>query len=207
MEENWYALKVFFNKVFEVETNLDNLGIETYFPVIKKELKGDEFFRIKKRLATPDSLRSDNMFIVEGPRIFRRVPVVNSLVFFKTVPDNIPSVSEMIRGRGFVYMNPEREKPAVIPSRQMEMFKMVSSSGAEGLEFFSEGSMVNYAKGDRVRVTMDGPLKGAEGYIKRIKKDRRLLVAIEGFVAVATAYIPPRYLEKAEITSSSSPME
>ena len=198
MGKNWYALKVFFNKVFEAEASLEEMGIETYFPVSLKEIKGEEFFRIKKRLSTPDSSRNDNKFICEGPRIFKRAPVVNSLVFFRTEPKNVSSVSEMIRGRGFVYMNAERQKPAIIPDRQMEMFRMVSSSGADGLEFFSEKSIVSYAKGDRVRVTMDGPLKGAEGYIKRIKKDRRLLVAIEGFIAVATAHIPPEYLEKVQ---------
>lgn len=198
MGMNWYALKVFYNKVFEAEASLEEMGIETYFPVSLKEVKGDEFFRIKKRLSTPDSSRNDNKFICEGPRIFKRAPVVNSLVFFRTEPKNVSSVSEMIRGRGFVYMNAERQKPAIIPDRQMEMFRMVSSSGADGLEFFSEKSIVSYAKGDRVRVTMDGPLKGAEGYIKRIKKDRRLLVAIEGFIAVATAHIPPEYLEKVQ---------
>ena len=198
MGKNWYALKVFFNKVFEAEASLEEMGIETYFPVSLKEIKGEEFFRIKKRLSTPDNSRNDNQYICEGPRIFKRAPVVNSLVFFRTEPKNVSAVSEMIRGRGFVYMNAERQKPAIIPDRQMEMFRMVSSSGADGLEFFSEKSIVSYAKGDRVRVTMDGPLKGAEGYIKRIKKDRRLLVAIEGFIAVATAHIPPEYLEKVQ---------
>lgn len=198
MGKNWYALKVFFNKVFEAEASLEEMGIETYFPVSLKEVKGDEFFRIKKRLSTPDSSRNDNKYICEGPRIFKRAPVVNSLVFFRTEPKSVSAVSEMIRGRGFVYMNAERQKPAIIPDRQMEMFRMVSSSGADGLEFFSEKSIVSYAKGDRVRVTMDGPLKGAEGYIKRIKKDRRLLVAIEGFIAVATAHIPLEYLEKVQ---------
>jgi len=50
---------------------------------------------------------------------------------------------------------------------------------------------------DRVRV-IDGEFKGAEGYIKRIKGNRRLVVAIEGVVAVATAYIPSCYLEKVD---------
>jgi transcription antitermination factor NusG len=48
-----------------------------------------------------------------------------------------------------------------------------------------------------VRVT-EGPLKGAEGYIRRIRKDRRLLVSIEGVVAVATSYIPMSQLMKVE---------
>ena len=45
-----------------------------------------------------------------------------------------------------------------------------------------------------MRVT-DGVFKGAEGYVKRIKKDRRLVVSIRGVVAVATSYIPPQFLE------------
>ena len=52
-------------------------------------------------------------------------------------------------------------------------------------------------------MTQEGPLQGVEGYIKRIKKDRRLLVAIEGFVAVATAFISPKYLEK--VSDNQSP--
>ena len=52
-----------------------------------------------------------------------------------------------------------------------------------------------YHMGDRVVVTQ-GPFKGAEGHIKRIKKDRRLVVTIPGVVAVATAYIPPDFLKK-----------
>jgi transcription antitermination factor NusG len=65
------------------------------------------------------------------------------------------------------------------------------------LEFFSDEDMTRYKTGDKVRV-LEGPLKGAEGYIKRIRKDRRLLVSIEGFIAVATSFIPPQFLAKAE---------
>ena len=42
----------------------------------------------------------------------------------------------------------------------------------------------------------DGPFKGAEGHIRRIKKDRRLVVTIAGVVAVATTYIHPSMLKK-----------
>lgn len=49
----------------------------------------------------------------------------------------------------------------------------------------------------------DGPFKGAEGHIKRIKKDRRVVVAIGGVVAVAITYIHPKFLEK--IAEEASP--
>ena len=48
-----------------------------------------------------------------------------------------------------------------------------------------------------MRVT-GGPFKGAEGHIKRIKRDRRLVVTIRGVVAVATTYIHPSLLRRVE---------
>ena len=63
------------------------------------------------------------------------------------------------------------------------------------MDFFAADEMTRYKTGDRVRV-IGGPLKGAEGYIKRIRKDQRLLVCVEGVIAVATSYIPNELLEK-----------
>ena len=200
MDENektagWYALKVFFNKVFDIEDLLAGAGFETYVPVRKVELKGEEFLRVKRRLALQDDDRNDRKYEQVGPRIYRRETVVTSLAFVRASEEDLPWIRNQLEGKGFVYMTADRKRPAVIPDRQMAMFRLVASSGEEGLEFFSEERLVNYAQGDRVRVK-EGPLKGAEGYIKRIRRDRRLLVAIEGFIAVATSYIPPELLEK-----------
>ena len=41
-----------------------------------------------------------------------------------------------------------------------------------------------------------GKFKGAEGYICRIKKNSRLVVAIQGVCAVATSYIPQSFIQK-----------
>ena len=206
MDSHWFALKVFYNKVFDLEDILDGRGLETFIPVTKEQLKGDEFFRIKRRLAIPDDRRNDLKYIVEGPFIFRRKTIVASLLFFRgTIQDALMIRADLERGLadrsgrpigGMLYMTVDRQAPAVIPDSQMTMFRMVCDSGADGLEFFSDENIVNFKKGDRVRVTMEGPLNGVEGYVKRIRKDRRLLVAIEGFVAVATSFIPPKYLEK-----------
>jgi transcription antitermination factor NusG len=196
-ELNWYALKVFYNKVFDIEESLEGALFETYIPVKKVELKGEDFFRARRSLALNGPDGANRKYIQEGPRILRRIPVVASLMFVKAGADDILRIKEQIEGKGFVYLSADRKKPAVIPQKQMAMFRLVASSGDEGLEFFSEAPMVNFSQGDKVRVK-EGPLKGAEGYIKRIKKDRRLLVAIQGIIAVATSFIPPALLEKVE---------
>lgn len=191
----WYALKVFYNKVFEIEDELIRAGLETYIPVRKDELKGDEFHRIRKRLATPDESRNDRRYEQAGPKIYKRVTIVASLLFVRCPDESLPWIESILYDRGFIYKTADRKKPSVIPDRQMDMFRLVTASGDENLEFFSDESITRYVQGDKVRVKA-GPLKGAEGYIKRIRRDRRLLVAIEGFIAVATSYIPPQLLEK-----------
>ena len=192
---NWYALKVFFGKVFEYEARLGDMDLETYIPVRKDLLKGEEHMRAMRRLATPDDRRRDNQFEQVGPLIYKRVPVVSSLLFVRAPKDRLKEIETCIKDKGFIYKTADRETFAVIPDKQMAMFQLVCSSGAECLDFFADDDLTRYKAGDKVRV-LEGPLKGAEGYIKRIRKDRRLLVSIEGFIAVATSFIPPQFLEK-----------
>ena len=198
MEEsklNWYALKVFYGKVFDIEAKLADMDLETYIPVRKDLLKGEEHMRALRRLATPDDRRRDNQFVQAGPLIYKRVPIVTSLLFVRAPKERVKEIEDTVKDKGFIYRTADRKGEAVIPDKQMAMFQLVCSSGAEGLEFFADDDMTRYRTGDRVRV-LEGPLQGAEGYIKRIRKDRRLLVAIEGFIAVATSFIPPQFLEK-----------
>ena len=195
IKRNWYALKVFYGKVFEIEDRLAAMDLETYIPVRKDLLKGEEHMRALRRLATPDDRRRDNQFVQEGPLIFKRVPIVSSLLFVRAPKDRLKEIEDCVKEKGFVYKTADRKAEAVIPDKQMAMFQLVCSSGAEGLEFFADDDLTRYNAGDRVRV-LEGPLQGAEGYITRIRKDRRLRVAIEGFIAVATSFIPPQFLEK-----------
>ena len=78
------------------------------------------------------------------------------------------------------YFDRETKKPAVIPDREMELFMQITSADTSDLEYFSDEA-IDYRSGDKVRVT-GGPFKGAEGYIKRIRGNRRLVVALEGIL-------------------------
>ena len=60
---------------------------------------------------------------------------------------------------------------------------------------FLENAEEHYRKGDPVRV-VQGVFKGAVGVVKRVKKDRKLLVAIDGVAVVAVPHIPLEFLER-----------
>lgn len=119
--------------------------------------------------------------------------IIGSLVFIQVSEEYLRHFEEANFSRLWVYRDLLSGKPAAIPDKEMEVFIFVCSSGQQGLTYLGD-DRPEYHQGDRVRV-IDGPFKGAEGYIKRIKKDRRLVVSINGIAAVATTFIHPSLLE------------
>lgn len=169
---NWYALKVFYNRVAKIETLLSGRNIESYIPMRSVEQ------------------------VVAGRKVRRRKPAISSLMFMHCTEAEAAEVQKQLMGEVMVYRNRGERQPAAIPDDEMQMFIRVTSIDDLGLEYLGE-SNEEWTTGDKVRVT-GGIFQGAEGYIKRIKGNHRLIVAIEGVIAVATSYIPNCFLEKIE---------
>ena len=131
-----------------------------------------------------------------GMEFFAPSDIIKSLLFVRCTESEVLRLAAASDVKMWVYRNTEGTRPAVIPDREMEVFRFVVTAGREGLELLGD-DRPEYHEGDRVVVT-GGPFKGAEGHIKRIKRDRRLVVTIRGVVAVATAYIHPSLLRKVE---------
>ena len=120
--------------------------------------------------------------------------IMPSYIFLHTTLKQIELLRLTEYNRFYVYVDRATRIPLAIPQREIDIFKIMTSAGEGGFEFLGDDPSV-YQKGDLVRVT-DGPFKGAEGYVKRIRKDRRLIITISGVAAIATAYIPLELLEK-----------
>lgn len=133
-----------------------------------------------------------------GLEFFAPVEVISSLLFVRCSEEEIVRFAESQRGRAWIYHTSDGSHMAVVPDREMEIFRFVVTAGHQGLELLGD-DRPEYHLGDRVVVT-EGPFKGAEGHIRRIKKDRRLVVTIPGVVAVATAFIHPSMLKKIDET-------
>ncbi|MBR1766556.1 MAG: KOW motif-containing protein [Bacteroidales bacterium] len=156
MHNNWYALKVFYNRVQPLIADCKEQGMEFFAPS----------------------------------------EVVRSLLFLQCTEEALWAFLATHPQGIYLYRQAGSRRPAVIRDHEMEVFRFVVTSGQQGLTFLGE-DRAEYHQGDRVVVT-GGPFKGAEGHIKRIKKDRRLVVTIPGVVAVATAYIHPSLLRRVE---------
>ena len=170
--KSWFAIKVFYNRVLTLQRRLDEQHIESYIPMKSTEQ------------------------IVNGRKIRRRKPAISSLLFVRCTEQQASEFQALFRGEVMLYTNRGEKHPAAIPHQQMRTFISVTSIDDIGMEYLGDITD-EWTTGQRVRVT-GGVFKGAEGYIKRIKGNHRLIVAIEGVVAVATSYIPTCHLERVE---------
>ena len=111
--------------------------------------------------------------IRHGRKVRELVPVVRGLVFVRTV------LSAKI----------------VVPEDQMKLFIAVTGTYDDKLLWFGEDE-VNLAAGTRVRIVA-GEFEGYEGIFLKVKgaRDKRVVIAIEGVIAVALATISPELIE------------
>lgn len=119
-------------------------------------------------------------------------PMVSSIVFVKCTWRQVKSLFNELYGKMLFYRCPDKNEPQAIDEKEMKMFILVTSANGDVISVDVENPA--FFKGQRVRV-LAGPFEGAEGVIKRIKGDRRLLVSVTGVVAVATSFIHPALLQ------------
>ena len=166
------------------------LFLESFFEDLKEGEEKKLWYAAKvfynRTLQIKEQLVEDNVeyFIPE---------VITSLVFIHVEDGYLKKFEQENFSRIWVYRDLLTHKPMPIQDREMEVFIFVCSAGQQGLTYLGD-DRPEYHQGDLVRVT-DGPFKGAEGHIKRIKKNRLLVVSIRGVAAVATTYIHPQFLE------------
>lgn len=174
-ETHWYALKVFFNKVLVLKGRLEEAGMECYCPLTYE--------------GRP--LISSTLFV--------HCTEQQILDFKATAPSDagfIPYTRKETRPSPLDGKPKELDVPAPIPADQMRAFILVTSASPDTWEVLGPDDP-KYHTGQKVRVT-EGIFSGLEGHVKRIKKDRRLVIAVSGIVAVATVHIRPDFLKPVE---------
>ena len=124
------------------------------------------------------------------------VPTFASLLFVKcpmNYLENLKKNPDLFLGDKFMYYrDTDGIHPGTIPDHEMEVF-MLAASNPEGQ--FLGSDTEEYMVGDKVRITQ-GLYKGYEGYIRRIKHDRKLIVCLQGVAVVAFGNVNMEFVEK-----------
>lgn len=169
----WYALRATYSRELKVRDHLAERGVRTFVPMMWR-----------KRM-------------VNGKDEKKLVPAVSSLCFVYWTKEKLDAY---IRSFGDVrpvnyYWDRTTNRPLTIPEGAMEDFITVASSLDKDLIYLTEISD-KLREGQTVEI-IEGPFKGVKGKIVRIKKNRRVLVELPGFLAVTTNYLNPQSIRSA----------
>lgn len=168
---HWFAVRVSYSRELTLKSILDKENIESFIPMCY------------------------GMVMKGGKRVRKLVPAIHNLVFVHSTRKRIDALKDELEGTMPIrfIMNREHCRPVVIPDVQMRSFILVAGSHDEPI-LYMEAAELNLVKGQKVRIT-DGVFKGVIGEFVRIRHDRRVVVNIEGVMAVATTFIPPSLVE------------
>ena len=129
-----------------------------------------------------------------GHKTRELVPVVRNLLFVHAVPARLQQLKSTVTYLQYITDSRTHGK-IIVPDDQMRRFIAVAGTYDDQLLYFAPEEL-NLAKGTRVRVT-GGEFEGQEGVFLRVKgaRDRRVVVEIQGVIAVALATVHPSLIE------------
>ncbi len=169
-EKVWFAIRVTYNRELKVKEDLDSRGITNFVPMQ---------YRREER---------------HGVIVKRLVPSVHNLIFIHITPSQMKEYKMTTELPIRYIMDRETRKPITVPNREMESFIKVAGTYDEKLVYLNPDPG-DFSHGERVRI-IGGMFAGAEGVFVRVKGDRRVVINVEGLVAVATTFVHPSMIEK-----------
>lgn len=168
---HWFAIRVSYGRVLKFCAGLEEIGVEHFVPMTRKKV------------------------VKDGKTVTLIVPAISNLCFVRSTKawlrDRFNEMGES-RPAHFIWDKHSRE-PIVVSDKAMEDFMQVCQIMSDDALYLKDITD-KLREGQKVRV-IDGPFKGVEGTILRIKRSRRVVVELPGLLAVATNYIDPRSLE------------
>ncbi len=175
--EQWYALRVTYQRELIASAALDKLGIENYVPSRTVKVK-----------------------LSSGRNVYRRRALVHNYIFVRSDRATIDRIKQTALPylRYVMVTIDGTYQPMVVPDVQMQSFIRVTASEDEHVALLAEES-VDLRCGQRVRVT-GGPFQGIEGILTKIKGlfRRKVVVRIEGVAIVSAPTIDSRLIEPIE---------
>lgn len=120
-------------------------------------------------------------------------PVVTNMLFVHSTKDRIDDyLNHDAMGQRLYYLRNRPDlQPIVVRDKDMESFMLVCKAMQAPI-IMTECPKVKL--GDKVRV-IDGGMKGVEGNVVRIQKQKRVLINVGNILWAATVYLKPEQLE------------
>jgi len=166
----WYAMRATYRHENQAVRLLEAEGMQCFIPMQYR-------FRVR-----------------HGRKVRELVPVVHNLLFVYACSADIQRIKSQIPYLQYITDTRSHEK-IIVPDGQMRRFIAVAGTYNDQLLYFAPDEL-NLKKGVRVRVT-GGEFEGQEGVFLKVKgaRDRRVVISIQGVIAVAMVTIHPDLIE------------
>ena len=130
----------------------------------------------------------------KGRKVRVLVPVVHNLLFVHARPADVKRVKSKVTYLQYITDTRSGQK-IIIPDNEMQRFIAVAGTYNDHLLYFQPDEL-NLSKGTKVRIT-GGDFEGQEGIFQKVigARDRRVVIEIQGVIAVAMATIHPDLIE------------
>ena len=177
----WYPMRVSYGREEKIKEALDTLNIRNFLPMQRQRGWVDD----------------------KGEPHQKLVPAVRNLIFIHSSQEHITELKmfnkecNSLRYMTNPFSHSDDDYLLTVPDRQMENFIRVAAVQDDSLFYLDPNAEFLRVPGRTVRIT-DGNFKDAIGTIKRIKNNKRVVVEIQGVVAVAITFVPTVWLEPIE---------
>ena len=177
----WYPMRVSYGREEKIPEALDTLNIRNFLPMQRQRGWVDD----------------------KGEPHQKLVPAVRNLIFIHSSQEHITELKmfnkecDSLRYMTNPFSHSDDDYLLTVPDRQMENFIRVAAVQDDSLFYLDPNAEFLRVPGRKVRIT-DGDFKDAIGTIKRIKNNKRVVVEIQGVVAVAITFVPTVWLEPIE---------
>lgn len=157
----WYVLRVTYGREMKLKTLLEEMRVRHFLPTKVDYTEKD------------------------GKQIKKRISVIPNLIFVNETPSHIRELKETLSKTYPVryFIDSVTHRPLIIPKRQMEDFIRLTSTGDDNVIYLDNPHVV-FEKGEPVEVIY-GPFAGVQGYVLRIRRDRKVVLVLQGLVAAA----------------------
>lgn len=174
----WYPMRSSYGREQKVKENLDKLGIDNYVPMTYQftEVNGK-----RRRVLVP---AVHNLIFVHSSR--------NTITDLKT--NNVFLSSLRYMKRKSIYETNSQALIITVPTNQMNNFIKATKDHEEEITYLSD-DQGKCTVGQKVRI-INGTFCGVEGQIKRIQKNKRVLVTLEGISTVMLNFVPKDLMEQ-----------
>ena len=171
----WFPMRVTYNREMQIKAFLDKLGIECFIPMKYEIEDGD--------LSSREKL----------------VPAIHNLIFVHSTQETITALKMGKRDFAplrYMMCHTDKGETQIMTVSDHEMDNFIKAASIKDRSVFLVEDSDYFSKiGKMVKITA-GQFKDIIGVVKRIKKNRCVVVRIQGIAAVILANVPIRFVEE-----------